>query len=237
MKKSYLPHSVTLLNLFLGCLAVVSLLFGQYLQACWLVGAAAVADFLDGLVARALGVSSPLGKELDSLADVISFGLVPGLIFYVLLCEGRGVSLPQNQLYGPAVPAFLVTAFSALRLGKFNLDERQQEGFIGLPTPANTLFAVGLLLLFLTDRYGLQAIVLLPALLYGLIGLSSYLLVAELPMFSLKFKNLAWKGNEIRFIFAGAVIALLLILREGAPAAIIVLYIGLSLVQNARSNT
>jgi len=236
MKKSWLPHIVTLLNLLLGCLAVVSVLFGRYEQACWLVGGAALADFLDGLVARALGVSSPLGKELDSLADVISFGLVPGAVLYALLCEGQGVPLPQGQVHWPAAPAFIVTAFSALRLGKFNLDERQSEGFIGLPTPANTLFVLGLLLLYLSDRMGLQPVVLSGWLLYPLIVLLSYLLVAELPMFSLKVKHLAWEGNEIRFIFAGTALLLLVLLREGGLSAIILLYIALSLVQNARTN-
>lgn len=232
--KRHLPNLITLLNLLCGALALVSLFEGQYVLVFWLVLASGAADFLDGLVARALGVHSPLGRELDSLADVVSFGLVPGAILYVLLLYGyHPAGLPPEGLYGPAIPAFAFTMAAAWRLGKFNLDARQHEHFLGLSTPAATAFVVGLLLLFERDSWGLAAVVVRPPFLWSTIALLSLLMVSEIPMFSFKFKRLAWSGNEFRIIFAAVALVLLAWLREAAVSLVVVLYVLFSLLQNA----
>lgn len=224
----HLPNAITLLNLFLGCLSIVSLLSGHFIPAVLFTLAGGLADFADGAVARMLKVHSPLGKELDSLADMVSFGVVPGLIFYVLLKN----ALPASAEFGVNLMAsagFIVSVFSGLRLAKFNLDTRQTENFIGLPTPACTFFTIGLLLIFHFDPSAWGGFLQQPVVLFFLVGLLSWLLVAEIPMFSLKLKNLRWAGNEIKFIFAGLAILEFILLKEAALAAIILTYILLSL--------
>lgn len=185
----------------------------------------AVFDFFDGMSARLLGVSSPIGKELDSLADDITFGFAPSAIVFSYLCT--------FHIHLPFVPflAFIMAAFSALRLAKFNLDERQALGFIGLPTPANALFW-GSLICGLQEHGlvfdGLEWVILVGTF------ISSYLLIAEIPMFALKFKHWGWKGNEIKYIFVISCIPLLLILGISGFAAIIAWYVVLSVVANKR---
>ena len=223
--KRNIPNAITLLNLFFGCCAILNVLDGQLVNAFWFFLAAALADFLDGLIARLLGAHSPVGKELDSLADVISFGFFPGVIFYYLLLQGPAGTMTFAGVSWGAAPAFLVTLFSALRLAKFNLDERQTDHFIGLPTPSASLFTSGLMLIYHFDSFGWGGIIARPAFLYSCIALISALLVAELPMFSLKFKSLKWTGNEIRFVFAGVIVLCLVTLKEAAPAFIIIFYI------------
>lgn len=218
--KRHLPNAITLLNLLGGCCTVVCILYGQVEMAFFFYVFSSIADFLDGALARALKVKSELGKQLDSLADMVSFGFVPGLVFYDLLAP----DLPA-MLHWQALPGFLVTLFAALRLGKFNLDTRQTDSFLGLPTPACTMFAMGIMLIAFFDTYGLGSFILQPVFLYACIVLLSGLMVSELPMFSLKISGLNWKGNEIRFIFAAAALAALFIMREAALAAIIVAYV------------
>jgi CDP-diacylglycerol---serine O-phosphatidyltransferase len=198
-----IPNIITLFNAIFGCLAFLSILSAQTAWLPWLLGLSLLADFGDGLAARLLKQSSPIGKELDSLADVISFGAVPGAIFYLLLCKTLGIEgldFENPETYLPAL-GFVITAFSALRLAKFNTDTRQTENFIGLNTPANTIFALGLLLTVENDNFGLATYLLNPAFLIVLIFLLSYLLISEIPIFSFKFKKLAWKGNEVRIVF------------------------------------
>ena len=224
LDRSLIPNVVTLINLMAGSTAVVAFLHGQSELGIVLVVVSGLADFADGLVARALGVQLELGKQLDSLADVISFGLVPGVILYTLLRDTPAVDWA-------AVPAFVLTAFAAYRLGSFNLDTRQEMGFIGMPTPACTLLVVGYFLWIDQDAFGLASLFSESYLLYPLIALLSYLMVAELPMFSLKFKARRWGGNEIKFIFAAIAVVALIGLRELALLPIMVLYILLSLGQ------
>jgi CDP-diacylglycerol--serine O-phosphatidyltransferase len=226
--KRHIPNSITLFNLFCGCLAVVSILYYQFNTAFWLVFICVVADFFDGLVARWLRVKSTLGKELDSIADMVSFGVVPGAIFFILLTES--FDLGPGQLSLLAIPGFLVSAFAGLRLARFNLDTRQAEGFIGLPTPSLTIFAVGLMLIFKDNLYGWNSWLLHPAVLYSLIGLFSYLLNAEFPMFSFKFTHFRWKGNEIKFIFIAIILVEIVLFRGAAFALIILTYLLLALV-------
>ncbi|MBK6947431.1 MAG: CDP-diacylglycerol--serine O-phosphatidyltransferase [Haliscomenobacter sp.] len=228
MKKA-IPNAITLANLLAGMLAVVFLVYGQLKVAVGLVLIALFADFLDGAVARWLKVNSPLGKELDSLADVVSFGVAPGVMLYGLISAGySGGAWPSAVDYA-ALPAFLLAPFAALRLGKFNLDERQSEAFIGLPTPASALFVCGLVLLYLKPHPGWAEVFLHPLALYAVTGLLSALMIAEIPMFSLKMKHFGWAGNEIKYIFAGISLVLLALWRETALTAIILLYISLSI--------
>jgi CDP-diacylglycerol--serine O-phosphatidyltransferase len=178
--------------------------------------------------ARLLGVSSPIGKELDSLADDITFGFAPSAILFDFLKSGIE-HLPWHYL---AYAAFIMAAFSALRLAKFNLDERQAMGFIGLPTPANALFW-GALLVGAGDWLASE-----PYLYYAVFAgmfISCWLLIAEIPMFALKFKTWGWKGNEIKYIFLLTCIPLLLLLGVSGLAAIIAWYVILSVINNCNT--
>jgi CDP-diacylglycerol--serine O-phosphatidyltransferase len=181
----------------------------------------AVFDFFDGMSARLLGVSSPIGKELDSLADDITFGFAPSAIIFSYLC-----TFHIHLLFVPFL-AFVMAAFSALRLAKFNLDERQALGFIGLPTPANALFW-GALIVGAGDW--ISTLPYAPYLILLGTFISCYLLIAEIPMFALKFKHWGWKGNEIKYIFILSCIPLLLLLRVSGIAIIIAWYILLSII-------
>jgi CDP-diacylglycerol--serine O-phosphatidyltransferase len=207
---------------------VLSIFSGQTAWLPWLIGICLLADFADGLAARLLKQSSAIGKELDSLADVISFGFVPGAIYYLLLCKSlglEGLDFNNPNSYLPAL-GFVITAFSALRLAKFNTDSRQTENFIGLNTPANTIFTLGLLLTVENNSFGLSELLLNLPLLISLIGLFSFLLVSEIPIFSFKFKGLGWKGNEIRFVFLILSALLLIFLPLGlAMMSCIALYL------------
>ena len=209
--KNHLPNAVTCLNLFAGCLAITRVFAGNLELAAYLVGLAAAFDFADGLLARALHASSPIGKDLDSLADMVSFGVVPGAIAFSLLQR----ALPAHGLPGwLAYLGFVITIFSALRLAKFNNDTRQTTSFIGLPTPACTLVVASLPLILAYDGFGLTSFILNPWVLLGLAVLLSGLLVAEIPLFALKFKNLSWQDNSLRFVFLLLAIGLLLGLQD-----------------------
>ncbi len=224
-----IPNALTLLNVFCGSCALVSIQNGRYTEGCLFLLVSLVADFFDGLAARLLNVKSEMGKELDSLADMVSFGVVPGMILYKLL-KTSSLASAFDHSYLPLL-AFTVTAFSCYRLAKFNLDTRQTSDFIGLATPANTLFFIGLLLIKQNEVDGLDAIVSNTTFLYALIPLSSFLLVSEIPMFSFKFKGFGWSGNEVRFVFAAIAIALLVLMREAAISLLVVVYILINVLQ------
>jgi len=241
--KRHLPNAVTCLNLLCGCLALTFIFRGELVMGAYLVGVAAVADFFDGLLARALRVSSPIGKDLDSLADMVSFGVVPGTIMYKLLGTISGVSavtVTGNVVYPSFLSllpfcAFLIIIFSALRLAKFNNDTRQTTSFIGLPTPACTLVVASLPLILARNEFGLDRLILNPWLLLGLTVLLSGLLVAELPLFALKFKNLRWLGNRRRFIFVSLALGLGGWLRAAGIPLAVLLYVLLSVPGRVRS--
>jgi CDP-diacylglycerol--serine O-phosphatidyltransferase len=223
--KKHIPNTITCCNLISGCIATYWALCGVYDIALLFIIIGAVFDFFDGMTARLLHVSSPIGKELDSLADDITFGFAPSAIIFDFL-KAQATMLPWHYL---AYIAFVMAAFSALRLAKFNLDERQSMGFIGLPTPANALFW-GALIVGSGDLLASSALYV-----YGVIALmllSCYLLVAEIPMFALKFKTWGWKGNEVKYIFILSCIPLLLLLDVSGLAAIIAWYIVLSIITN-----
>ena len=225
--KKHIPNTITCCNLISGCIATYFAFQGDFTLALLFIIIGAVFDFFDGMSARLLGVSSPIGKELDSLADDITFGFAPSAIVFSYLC-----TFHIHLLYVSFL-AFIMAAFSALRLAKFNLDERQALGFIGLPTPANALFW-GSLICGLQEHGlvfdGLEWVILVGTF------ISSYLLIAEIPMFALKFKHWGWKGNEIKYIFVLSCIPLLLILGISGFAAIIAWYVVLSVVANKRTN-
>jgi CDP-diacylglycerol--serine O-phosphatidyltransferase len=194
-----------------------------------------VFDFFDGMSARALGVSSPIGKELDSLADDISFGLVPSMIVLSLLTHTADGMVYWPDFLIPAkstlsYAAFIIAVFSALRLAKFNIDPRQAHSFIGLPTPANTLFWISFALGYPSLIGPINVLVLI-----AMILLSSWLLVAEVPMFSLKFENLKWNENKLRYLFLIVCIPLFF-LGKICLAAIILWYIILSIANNMKSS-
>jgi CDP-diacylglycerol--serine O-phosphatidyltransferase len=232
MKKN-IPNAITLLNLFSGCCALASVFYGQFDQVLFFSLVSMAADYLDGMVARALKVKSPLGQQLDSLADMVSFGVVPGAIIYMLLVKGlSGAEVFPIELTIAASPAFLISLFAALRLGRFNLDLRQAEHFLGLPTPSCAAYAVGLMMIYRHDSFGLAQLICHPVFLYLNIPLLCWLMVANFTMFSLKLKNFAWEGNEIRYIFAAVSVLLLLWLREAALSFIIVVYVLISAVHH-----
>lgn len=224
-----LPNLVTLCNLLCGSMAAVTALTGGSLVvAFWLVVAAAVCDFLDGLTARLLRSYSGIGVELDSLADMVSFGFAPAAVLYALYTEsGWHCTVPVWMHSVGAVALFLVTAFSALRLAKFNVDEEQHTEFKGLPTPASALFFVSLGWLVEQQVLYLSCEVwILLALLFAL------LLISPIRMFSFKFAGLGWRENGVRYCFALVAVALLVWLGIGAVPLVILLYVVVSTVRH-----
>lgn len=232
MKLFNLPNILTLVNLFAGCLAVVLVFNYQIELVPYCVLFSFVADFLDGFAARFTKNLTAIGKELDSLADVVSFGLVPGAILFHLLFqkyESAEITLSVSQIYMYSSPAFIVTLFAALRLAKFNIDVRQSENFIGLATPGATVFVVGLLLVFLNNSFGLAQVIFTTYFLYSTIAILSVLMIAEIPMIGFKFKSYKWKGNEMRYLFIILSIILLVTFKFTAVSLIIILYVILSI--------
>lgn len=219
----HIPNAVTCLNLFSGCVAAVMAFEARYELAFLFIVLSAVFDFFDGMLARLLKAYSPIGKDLDSLADDVSFGLAPSLIVFSLL---REMCLPAQGIYA-LIPylAFLISVFSALRLAKFNNDTRQATSFIGLPVPANALFWASLVSGYHDTLTGGS---IHPLVVVAVVCLFSWLLVSEIPMFSLKFKNLSWKDNKVSFSFLIICIVLLAFLQMRGMATCIVWYILLS---------
>ena len=226
-----IPNSITCCNLISGCIAIAFAYEGKQEWALAFIIIGAVFDFFDGMVARLLHVSSPIGKELDSLADDITFGAAPAMMVFTFLHQLPYPDwLDGAREYLPYV-AFLIAAFSALRLAKFNLDERQATSFIGLPTPANALFWGSLIVGGGTRLIHIPSA--LPVVLL-LIALSCWMLVAEIPLFALKFKQWGWKGNETKYIFLITCIPLIVWLCMSSLAVIITWYVILSIYDNAR---
>ena len=202
--------------------------------AAYLVFAAAFFDVLDGMIARMLNASSPIGKELDSLADMVSFGFVPGAILFKMMQLNIDTISPNESLntFIQFVP-FIVTIFSALRLAKFNIDTRQKDSFIGLPTPANTLLIVSFPLILAHDDFNLSGILLSPWFILAITVLQSFLLVSELPLIALKFKNFSWKENSYQYLLIISAAILLIVIKFAAIPVIIFLYILLSVFKNS----
>lgn len=246
-----LPNILTLANLFLGTLAIVytlqhTVFLTDYLGEDYLVtapppvywasvfiAAAAVMDVFDGLVARWLRAASPLGRELDSLADVVTFGVAPGIICYELL---RGAYMRQPGAMELSqwllLPALLLPCFSAYRLAKFNIDERQAHGFLGMPTPAVGLLVASFPLILLQDPAGLGAWLQKPWVLYLVVILCGLLMISEIPFFSLKVRDLSWKSNGPLYIVAALTAAGIPLLHWGAVPLAFALYVLVAVGRN-----
>jgi CDP-diacylglycerol--serine O-phosphatidyltransferase len=220
----HLPNFLTCCNLLTGCLGIVFLLEDRGVPAAYFVWVAAVFDFFDGFAARWLKVSSPIGKELDSLADVVSFGVLPAMVMYKLI----GAHSASDVL---PFFAFTIAAFSALRLAIFNLDETQTDSFKGLNTPANTLFITALP--FLPES--IRAWLFQDWVLIAITFVFSLLLVSRIEIFAFKFKNFSWADNKIRFTFLLLCVLLLAVFQFAAIPLLILLYIALSLAAKAFS--
>lgn len=229
--KRHIPNTITCCNLICGCIATgaafqTTTVPANYLWAIVFILAGAIFDFFDGMAARLLGVSSPIGKELDSLADVVTFGVAPSAMLFSLFREVQYPEFMLSMHHIMPYTAFIMAAFSALRLAKFNLDTRQSTSFIGLPTPANALFwgslIVGQHAFLVSGRFNAMFLFLFML-------LFCFLLVAELPLFALKFKNLSWADNKVKYIFLLGCIPCFL-LAESCFAAIILWYVLLSIV-------
>lgn len=243
--KRHIPNIVTGLNLLSGCIAVIFAVQNHFVGAALFVALGVFFDFFDGLLARKLKVQSPLGIQLDSLADLITSGVVPGLVMYGLIGKAIGgdgvfvvdegwnatVSWVGVKIVPLALVGFLVTLSSAYRLAKFNLDEDQQTYFKGLPTPANTLLILSMPLI-LHFQYSITVSNLFSNVwfLIAMTLLSSYLLNANIKLFALKFKTWAFQPNRFRYLFLIVSVFLLIILKFIAIPAIIMLYIFVSLL-------
>ena len=226
----HIPNLLTISNLICGCIALYFTFHNNLVFAACLIGLAAVFDFMDGAAARLLKVSSPMGKELDSLADMVSFGVVPGSVVFHLL--------ETSTLSTYSFVALAIPAFSAYRLAKFNVDERQNENFIGLPTPANCLVFVSFPLISTFQGESMIASVIeMPEVLISLTVLLSLALVSEIPLFSLKFKNLKFADNKLRFFFIGISILSLAFMQFSAIPLIVLLYFVLSVVFTLRDES
>lgn len=225
--KKHIPNTITCCNLVSGCVAIAYAFSGNIeLSFTWII-IGAIFDFFDGMSARLLNVSSPIGKELDSLADVVTFGVAPSTILFSELSVMSYPAILEPLRSILPFTAYIMAAFSALRLAKFNLDERQALGFIGLPTPANALFWGSLII---GAGKWLEATPFMVFFLLGGILISSWLMVSEIPMFALKFKEWGWKGNQVKYIFLLTCIPLLAIFGLTGLAIIIAWYVIISYI-------
>lgn len=219
---------LTLGNLVCGASAAIALLaHGDFELAFWLVVVSAVFDFFDGFAARLLKSSSAIGVQLDSLADMVSFGLVPSIAIFCWYGNAEQMTqLPDNIIAAGAYLTLIIVAFSALRLAKFNIDDTQTTEFCGLPTPANGLFCLSLAMLAAAGEFALpKEIILIIAIVMAV------LLISPIRMFALKFKGFGWAGNEIRYSFIAVCVALIVLFTKYAVPAIILLYIVVSAIR------
>ncbi|MCD7972627.1 MAG: CDP-diacylglycerol--serine O-phosphatidyltransferase [Candidatus Azobacteroides sp.] len=222
----HIPNFLTCVNLFFGCLACIAAFKGDFWYTFLWVIIGALFDFSDGFAARMLKAYSAMGKELDSLADIITFGMAPAIaVFSFLQLSLFQYEFPYTKYV--ACIAFLLVIFSALRLAKFNVDERQTSSFIGLPTSANALFWVSLLLGL--EKYLLENIYV-PIGVILLIIVFSLLMVSEIPMFSLKIKSLSWKENYLQYILIVCMVVLVALFGWGGISLGILIYILLSII-------
>lgn len=238
--KRHIPNAITSLNLVCGVLAIFAIFQGAVYPAAALIAAALIFDFLDGFVARLLQVHSPMGKELDSLADAVTFGVVPGMIMMRLIQESQGLAFPPQV--GPAffangfpwlIVGVLVSVFSIIRLAKFNLDERQSNVFFGLATPANTLLILSFwMIVSLQPESGLAQVLNHTYIWIGFSLLLAYLLVADIRLIAFKFKHYGFGENRYRYILMISGIFLLAIFQYMAIPFLILLYFLLSGLQN-----
>lgn len=228
--KKHIPNSITLLNLFCGCIAVVYISESNFLMAFYFVCLGIFLDFFDGFFARLFKVSSPLGLQLDSLADMVTSGVVPGYVMFSLLQLASNPISPNSML--PYL-GFIITMGSCYRLANFNIDTRQTDSFIGLPTPANALFILSLpLVLNYSDSLIVLEILSNQWILLGITLFSAFILNAEIPLFSLKIKDFTFKKNALQLVFLLLSVLLLVFLQYLGIPLVIILYVLLSVVNN-----
>lgn len=230
--KKHIPNLITLINLFCGCIAVVFVSQADYLMAFYMVCLGIFFDFFDGFFARLFKVSSPLGLQLDSLADMVTSGVVPGYIMYTMFLKSAN---PNDLMASSFIPflGFIVTLGSCYRLANFNIDTRQTDSFIGLPTPANALFILSLpLVLQFSDSLMIFEILSNHWVLLGITVCSAYILNAEIPLFALKIKKFTVKDNVLQIVFLLVSLLLVITLQYIAIPLIIIFYVLLSVMNN-----
>ncbi|MFV8464681.1 CDP-alcohol phosphatidyltransferase family protein [Flavobacterium sp. LB1P62] len=230
--KKHIPNIITLLNLFCGCIALVFAFHSNFEMAFYFVCLGIFLDFFDGFFARLFKVSSPLGLQLDSLADMVTSGVVPGLVMYQMMLN---VSTTMSASFMGIFPylGFIITLGSCYRLANFNIDTRQTDSFIGLPTPANALFILSLpLVLKYSDSIFVLEIFTNPSLLLGITLVSAYILNAEIPLFSFKIKNFNFKDNALQMIFLIISLLLLVFFQFSGIPLLIIFYVLLSVWNN-----
>ncbi len=232
--KKYIPNALTMGNLLSGCIAVLFAVHDQMEYAAIFVALGIFFDFFDGFFARLFNVQSEVGLQLDSLADMVTSGVVPGIVMYQLLVDASdipwGASLEAYH-FNIAYVGFAITLASAYRLAKFNVDDRQTNSFIGLPTPANTLFILSIPLILIYQEYAFaKALLTNPYVLIILTILSCIMLNAEIHLFALKFKTWDFSKNKVRYIFLLLSILLLIVLQYLAIPLLIILYVLLSVL-------
>ena len=240
--KKHIPNALTLLNLLSGLLALIAIFNGFYDHAFIFVSLGIFFDFWDGFLARKFGVAGPLGVQLDSLADMVTSGVVPGLLMYKLFDTIQQnqpeYMLTEETFYMGVIPyfGFLITLASCYRLANFNIDTRQTNSFIGLPTPANAMLIISIPMIQYFGRYEWINVALdNPYVLLAITLISAFLLNAEIPLFSLKFKKLNWAEAKLQILFTVFAVIMLILLKFVAIPLIIISYIILSLVLNSLS--
>ncbi len=236
--KQHIPNTLTVLNLFSGLISLTLTFDGNYVLASLFIFIAAVFDFLDGNAARILKAYSELGKQLDSLADLVSFGVAPGImIFQMISVQCAGSCNMLERMHISPYFAMLIPICSALRLAKFNIDLRQEVNFIGIPTPANAIFFASIPLVLYVQP-GMFSLIHLDfmvtffsntRILAILAVFFSYLLVSDFKIFSMKFKSMVWKGNQLRYMFLIISLSLFILFFLSAIPIIIILYILMSI--------
>lgn len=239
--KKHIPNAITCLNILSGCIASLLAIEGYLYPAALLIILAAVFDFMDGMFARLLGAYSEMGKELDSLADMLSFGFAPATIAFsylrlAVLGDAGAAFTPETLSYSQIailLSAFIISIFSGLRLAKFNVDTRQTTSFIGVPTPANAMFWASLpIILHFGDYPMIESLLTNQWLILVSVIVTSLLLVSEIPMFALKVKSLRWQENQIRYLFLITLIILAILLKWLVIPLILFVYIFFSLIDN-----
>ena len=243
--RKQIPNLFTLLNLWMGIIAVVLAVNDRLVLAAIFVFLGIFFDFFDGFFARKYNVTGEFGKQLDSLADMVTSGVIPGIVMFQLILHsltnefftelsvsiGNWRDLISNKYIWIASIGFLISLASAFRLAKFNLDARQTDSFIGLPTPALSIFVVSLpIILEFSEFTYFMTLLNNTSILVVIVLLGAYLLNAELPLFSLKFKNFGFNDNKIRYVFLALCLMMVLLLQIVAIPLVIILYISLSIV-------
>jgi CDP-diacylglycerol--serine O-phosphatidyltransferase len=226
--KKHVPNAITCANLFSGCVGIVLAFKGELIGAAYAIFLSAIFDFFDGLASRVLKSFSGIGKDLDSLADIVSFGVLPAVIMYQLFLDARQIDKVSNWLN---FAAFLIPVFSALRLAKFNIDTRQAENFIGVPTPANAILIASFPMILNHHNVFYTPYLTNPYVLLGFVIVMCSLLVAEIPMMSLKFKNSDFNQNIYRYLLLLFSAILILFFKFAAVPVVIFIYILLSVIQ------